>query len=58
MTTAAVIGIGDISGNHLHAIVDHPAIDLVAVCDIVPERAEAAFFYFWVGVIFFVWCKD
>ena len=42
MTTAAVIGIGDISGNHLHAIVDHPAIDLVAVCDIDPERAEAA----------------
>lgn len=42
MTTAAVIGIGDISGNHLSAIVDHPAIDLVAVCDIDPERAEAA----------------
>ena len=42
MTTAAVVGIGDISGNHLQAIVDHPAIDLVAVCDIVPERAAAA----------------
>ncbi len=42
MTTAAVVGIGDISGNHLHAIVDHPSIELVAVCDIVPERAEAA----------------
>lgn len=42
MTTAAVVGLGDISGNHLHAIVDHPAIELAAVCDILPERAEAA----------------
>lgn len=42
MTTAAVVGIGDISGNHLRAIADHPAIDLVAVCDIDPGRAEAA----------------
>ncbi len=42
MTTAAVVGIGDISGNHLQAIVEHPAIDLVAVCDIVPDRADAA----------------
>lgn len=42
MTTAAVVGIGDISGNHLHAIGEHPAIELVAVCDIDPERAEAA----------------
>ena len=42
MTTAAVIGIGDISGNHLYAIADHPGIELVAVCDIDPARADAA----------------
>ena len=42
MTTAAVIGIGDISGNHLYAIADNPDIELVAVCDIDPGRADAA----------------
>ena len=42
MTTAAVVGIGDISGNHLSAIADNPAIDLVAVCDVLPARAAAA----------------
>jgi len=42
VTTAAVVGIGDISANHLGAIADNPAIDLVAVCDIVPERAARA----------------
>lgn len=42
MTTAAVVGIGDISGNHLAAIAANPGIDLVAVCDIVPARATAA----------------
>ncbi len=42
MTTAAVVGIGDISGNHLAAIAANPAIELVAVCDVVPERASAA----------------
>ncbi len=42
MTTAAVIGIGDISGNHLYAIADNPDIELVAVCDIDPARADAA----------------
>ncbi len=42
MTTAAVVGIGDISGNHLAAIADNPDIQLVAVCDVVPARAQAA----------------
>lgn len=42
MTTAAVIGIGDISAQHLAAIDAHPDIDLVAVCDIDPDRAAAA----------------
>lgn len=42
MTTAAVVGIGDISGNHLYAIADNPAIELVAVCDVDPVRADAA----------------
>lgn len=42
MTTAAVVGIGDISGNHLYAIADNPDIELVAVCDIDPARADAA----------------
>ncbi len=42
MTTAAVVGIGDISGNHLYAIAQNPGIELVAVCDIDPARAEAA----------------
>ncbi len=42
MTTAAVIGLGDISANHLAAIADNPGIELAAVCDVVPARAESA----------------
>ncbi len=42
MTTAAVVGIGDISANHLDAISQNPGIELVGVCDVVPERAAAA----------------
>lgn len=42
MATAAVIGIGDISAQHLAAIDAHPDIELVAVCDIDPARAAAA----------------
>ncbi len=42
MTTAAVVGIGDISALHLDALRANPAIELVGVCDLHPERAEAA----------------
>lgn len=39
---AAVIGIGNISGNHLSAIADMPDVALTAVCDDQPVRADAA----------------
>lgn len=42
MTTAAVVGIGDISTIHLQAITETNQIDLVGVCDSVPERADRA----------------
>ena len=42
MTTAAVVGIGDISALHLAAIDANPRIVLVGVCDVDPERAERA----------------
>ena len=42
MTTAAVVGIGDISTIHLQAIAETNQIDLVGVCDSVPERADRA----------------
>ncbi len=41
MSTAAVIGIGDISALHLDAIRTNPRIELVGVCDLDPQRAEA-----------------
>jgi UDP-N-acetyl-2-amino-2-deoxyglucuronate dehydrogenase len=42
MTTAAVIGCGDVSVVHLQAIENLAGIELVGVCDIDPARAEAA----------------
>ena len=42
MTTAAVIGCGDVSAVHLQAIQDLDGIDLVAVCDTDPGRVAAA----------------
>lgn len=42
MTTAAVVGIGDISALHLDAIAENPHIELVGVCDVDPDRAERA----------------
>jgi predicted dehydrogenase len=42
MTTAAVVGIGDISALHLAAIQANPDIELVGVCDIDAGRAETA----------------
>lgn len=42
MTGAAVIGCGDISALHLGAIASMPDVELVAVCDIDPDRARAA----------------
>ena len=42
MTTAAVIGCGDVSVVHLQAIEKLAGIDLVGVCDTDPARAEAA----------------
>ena len=38
----ALIGCGAIAGNHLSAIGKLPGVETVALCDIVPERAEAA----------------
>lgn len=38
----ALIGCGAISGNHLTAIGKLPDVRLVALCDTIPERAEAA----------------
>ena len=38
----ALIGCGAISGNHLTAIRALPDVELVALCDVIPERAEAA----------------
>ena len=42
MSTAAVIGCGDISSVHLAAIAGNPAIDLVAVCDPQPGPLSTA----------------
>ncbi len=42
MTTAAVLGIGDIAALHLAAIRANPRIELVGVCDVDAGRAEAA----------------
>lgn len=42
MSTAAVIGLGDISALHLDAIRANPGIELVGVCDVDASRAEAA----------------
>lgn len=38
----AVIGIGNIGNLHLRIIDQQPKVELVAVCDIVPEKADAA----------------
>ena len=42
MTTAAVIGCGDVSVVHLQAIENLAGVDLVSVCDTDPARAAAA----------------
>jgi UDP-N-acetyl-2-amino-2-deoxyglucuronate dehydrogenase len=42
VTTAAVIGCGDVSVVHLRAITDLDGIDLVGVCDTDADRAAAA----------------
>ncbi|HEY3339142.1 MAG TPA: Gfo/Idh/MocA family oxidoreductase [Propionicimonas sp.] len=42
MSTAAVVGIGDISALHLDAIRANRDIELVGVCDVDAARAEAA----------------
>lgn len=41
MTTAAIVGLGDISALHLAAIQASPSIELVAVCDVDPVRLRA-----------------
>lgn len=38
----ALVGCGRISERHFEVIAAHPALELVAVCDIIPERALAA----------------
>jgi UDP-N-acetyl-2-amino-2-deoxyglucuronate dehydrogenase len=42
MTTAAVIGCGDVSIVHFSALASLPEVQLVAVCDTDPERLAAA----------------
>src|SRR4051812_42074505 len=42
MTTAVVIGCGDVSVVHLQAIENLAGIDLAGVCDIDPAAAKAA----------------
>jgi UDP-N-acetyl-2-amino-2-deoxyglucuronate dehydrogenase len=42
VTTAAVVGCGDVSAVHLQAIENLAGIDLVGVCDTDPDRAAAA----------------
>lgn len=42
MKRAVVIGMGDISGIHIQAILNHPNIKLVAVCDKDKEKKAAA----------------
>ena len=42
MTTAAVVGCGDVSVVHLEAIAKLDGVELIAVCDTEPGRAEAA----------------
>ena len=42
MTTAAVIGCGDVSVVHLEAIAKLDGVDLVGVCDVDPDRAREA----------------
>ena len=38
----ALVGCGRISRNHFEAIAKLPELELVAVCDVVPERAREA----------------
>ncbi len=38
----ALIGCGAISGNHLNALTELPSVEVVALCDIKPERARAS----------------
>jgi len=38
----AVVGLGGIGNRHAGIYVEHPACDLVAVCDIIKERADKA----------------
>ena len=42
MTTAAVIGCGDVSTVHFEALTNCPGVDLVAVCDTNQDRLAAA----------------
>ena len=56
MSSAAVVGIGDISVLHLDAIRANPGIELVGVCDVDPSRAETAGRAF--GVPFFTDHRD
>ena len=37
----AVVGCGSISANHLHGLKANNNVEVVALCDIIPERAEA-----------------
>ncbi len=38
----AVVGLGGIGNRHCQVYTDHPQAEIVAVCDIIPERADKA----------------
>jgi predicted dehydrogenase len=38
----AIVGLGGIGNRHAGVYTDHPETDVVAVCDIIPERADKA----------------
>ena len=53
----ALIGCGAIAGNHLSALGKIPGVETVALCDLIPERAEAAKKKYAPGAAVFIDCK-
>ena len=39
---AAVVGMGGIGHTHANCIINDPLAELVAVCDLIPAKADAA----------------
>lgn len=38
----ALVGCGTVSGNHLNALAENPATEIIALCDLLPEKAQEA----------------